>query len=177
MGQFLRSFSANSAHAVTTCSQLSRISSIRLFCKKATSVSAIVCPDCSRSRSAVASALGRRSGSRTGAMSTNHTPFVKRSTPSAAACRASRVLPLPPEPESVSKRVRDSNCLISASSVSRPIKLVSCSGRLWANALNERRSGNSLGSPGSRYWKICSGRTRSLSRCSPRSTRSAVKGR
>src|SRR5262249_10335998 len=48
----------------------------------------------------------------------------------AAASSASRVLPIPPAPVSVSSRCWPSSPATSANSASRPTKLVSCAGRL-----------------------------------------------
>ena len=67
---------------------------------------------------------------------------------SAAACRARRVLPVPPGPVRVSSRWAASSAATSASSRSRPTKLVSCRGRLCGSASSERRGGKSPGTPG-----------------------------
>jgi hypothetical protein len=63
--------------------------------------------------------------------STSHTPSSNPSTTSLAAAKASLVLPHPPGPVSVSKRLSSSNHFTSAISFSLPTKLLSSSGRLW----------------------------------------------
>jgi hypothetical protein len=69
-------------------------------------------------------------GSSIDARETSQTPAGKLRTSSAAARRASRVLPAPPLPVSVSSRVWLSKRLTSLSSRRRPTKLVSSAGRL-----------------------------------------------
>ena len=97
---------------------------------------------------------------------------------SAAACKARRVLPLPPGPVRVTRRVRaPAGAATAASSRSRPTKLVSCRGRLLGRASRVRRGGNSSGRPGAVSWNTRSGRCRSFSRCSPRSSSPARAGR
>jgi hypothetical protein len=57
------------------------------------------------------------------ATSTNHTPSGNARRTSAAACRASRVLPTPPAPVSVTSRDADSRPRTPASSSRRPTKV------------------------------------------------------
>ena len=86
----------------------------------------------SRRPSAAPTACGTSAGSVKDASSTHQTPSSKSDSSPAAASSASRVLPAPPEPVSVSRRVSPSSRLTSAISRSRPMKLVSWSGRLSA---------------------------------------------
>ena len=55
----------------------------------------------------------------------------------------------------------------SATSRSRPTKVVSCVGRLLGRASSERSGGKSAGRPSTTSWASRSGARRSLSRCSP----------
>ena len=66
----------------------------------------------------------------------------------AAAWRARRVFPLPPAPVSVIRREVPSSRPTSATSRSRPTKLVSCRGRLLGRASSDRRAGNAAGRSG-----------------------------
>jgi hypothetical protein len=90
---------------------------------------------CSRTPRVEATAWGTREESASDASSTSHTPSSNTSTSSPAATTASLVLPHPPGPVSVSKRLFSSNRSTSASSFSRPTKLESSSGKL-----SDRRS-------------------------------------
>ncbi len=110
------------------------------------------------------------SGSASGASSTHHAPSGKQSSRSAAVCAASRVLPQPPAPVSVSSRVSLRAAAMSSSSCSRPTKLVSCSGRLFGSASSERSGSALAGRSGWFSAKTCSGRPRSRSRWVPLST-------
>ena len=62
--------------------------------------------------------------------------------------RAILVLPEPPVPARVTRRAVERRPLISLNSSSRPMKLVSWTGRLWAWASKELRSGKSAGRSG-----------------------------
>ena len=92
-----------------------------------------------------AAVCGTSDGSARGASSTSQTPSPLLSKISAAACRASRVLPLPPEPVRVKRRDFSNSALTSESSVSRPMKLVICCGRLLRMLSSERSGGKSAG--------------------------------
>ena len=59
----------------------------------------------------------------------------------APICSASRVLPRPPMPSSVSSRVARQQLLISCRSRSRPMNVVSCCGRLFGVASSSRSAG------------------------------------
>ena len=123
--------SASKAHASTTCSALSSTSSTSFVAKYSTMLLTTVRSGCSSRPSAIASILGTRSGSLRAANSTSHTPSAKSPTTSVANRSAKRVLPQPPEPVSVNRRVDGTSCLRAARSRSRPMKLVNCGGRLW----------------------------------------------
>ena len=101
------------------------------------------------SASDCATAWGTCAASATGASSTSQAPSAKSPKLSAAICSARRVLPLPPGPVSVSKRVLRSRCFTSAICWARPIKLVSCTGKLC------RGAGLRLAS-GTRRWRAAS---------------------
>ena len=64
------------------------------------------------------------------ASSTHHTPPGKLPTVRAAASIASRVLPTPPAPVSVSRRADGTVATTASRSDSRPTNVVSCAGRL-----------------------------------------------
>src|SRR5215208_2456292 len=131
-GQVRNKASASAAQASMRCSQLSRTRSRSLVSRCARSTSLAGRPGASRTPTAEATACGTRSGSESGASSTHHTPSSKQSTISVASTRAKRVLPEPPAPVRVSRRVLSANTpLSSAISRSRPTKLVSCRGRLF----------------------------------------------
>ena len=98
----------------------------------------------------VCAIVGRTSaGSAIGASATKNTPCGKSSTSSAAAWSASRVLPVPPGPVSVSRRTssRRSCSAIAASSRSRPISGVGWTGRFVGRFSSVRSAGNSLRQP------------------------------
>ena len=98
-------------------------------------------------------------------------PSGKSSAARAASWSDSLVLPVPPGPVSVSSRVSARKRAASSSSASRPMKVVSCVGRLFGRASSVRRAGNSLGRPSASTWKRWIEAVRSLSRWSPRSRR------
>jgi len=138
------------------CSQLSKTKSVFLGLRCSRSISVSERPGASRTSSAEATACGTRSGSESEANSTSHSPSSNPSTRSLATSSASRVLPQPPGPVSVSKRVAASSFLTSVISCSRPTKLVSWSGRLLEGRCEVRTRGAGTRGSGS----------------SPRSTRS-----
>src|SRR5262252_4752068 len=83
----------------------------------------------------MATAEGTRSGSPSGARSTNQTPSGWSANVRAASFNAKRVLPAPPVPTTVNNRPATSparsSASASSSSVSRPTKRVRSTGRLW----------------------------------------------
>ena len=96
------------------------------------------------------------SGSATGASSASHTPSPVPSRASAAACSASRDLPIPPGPAIVTSRDPPAiSARSSASSATRPTKLVAWDGRLWRSAgwSRERSTPNPPARPGPVTWK------------------------
>ena len=113
------------------CSKLSISKSISRRARTRFKVSSTGSAALSKIPSVLAIVFGTSEGSDKGARSTNHTPSGKVSTISAATWIASRVLPVPPVPVSVSRRDRSSSCLTRDISAVRPIKGVSCTGRFW----------------------------------------------
>ena len=87
-------------------------------------------PDCSVTPRAFATAWAMSVESPNAASSTSQTPCAYSSSIVPATCSASRVLPQPPAPDSVSSRVVPSHRLTCGISRSRPMKLVSGCGRL-----------------------------------------------
>ena len=96
-----------------TCSQLSSTTRMRRLPMASTSVSNSGRPGFSRRPSADSSEAMTRSASVTAASSTSQTPAPVPSSSSAATCRASRVLPAPPEPTRVTKRACSMRARIS----------------------------------------------------------------
>ena len=144
------SSSARRAHESIRCSQLSSTSKSR---RGASCIARAVAPGCparSWRPSASATASGTSDWSASGARSTSQTPSGKpRSLPDAASM-ASRVLPHPPGPVSVTSRLRSSRRHTSVSSRSRPTKLVSLRGRLCGprpGSASRRARCSSGGSP------------------------------
>jgi hypothetical protein len=133
-GQARRRTSARGAHPSSTCSQLSRTTSVSLGPRYSTSSSALVRPGDSATPRAEATLLGTRSASESDARSTHGTPSPKDPPMSSATLRASRVFPEPPAPTRVRRRTRPRSLSTSASSRSRPTKLVVSSGRLPPDA-------------------------------------------
>src|SRR5215831_4623644 len=86
--------------------------------------------DTSGSPSALKTAWVTRSGSSMGASAAMHAPSLKLRAISAAARIARRVLPAPPLPVRVKRRVEARCVLTSASSRRRPTNEVSSAGRL-----------------------------------------------
>jgi hypothetical protein len=113
------------------CSKLSRISSTRRSRRKSPNVSAAVRLPVSRTARTRAIVAAIRAGSRTAASGTNQTPSRKSAATSSATRTASRVLPTPPGPVSVTRRTprRRSRSATAATSRTRPTKLVSGTGK------------------------------------------------
>ena len=162
--------SATNDAALMTCSKLSRISKSCLSRSPSCRLAATPRPAISRTPNVSAMTSGTWVGSLTDS-GTKKAPCSNSSTTSAAICSASRVLPIPPGPVSVTSRVstRRSSCRPCSSSRSRPISAVGCAGRLFGRASSVFSGGNSLGSPGTINWYSRSGLIRSLSRRSPMS--------
>ena len=122
--------SASTGAASSTCSRLSRTSSVRRPRRWRTSASVARCREVSLRPSVEAIVGATRPGSTIGASSTN---TVSRDRPSpVVASTASRVLPVPGGPVSVRSRTsaRPSRARISRSSFSRPTKEVERAARL-----------------------------------------------
>ena len=116
--------STRSAAASRTCSQLSNTNNRTLPSNAAATDSLTVLPGCWVMPSTAATASGTAAGSATAASSKNQTPSGNSSARRAATSKARRVLPTPPTPVSVTSRwVRSAACT-SATSDSRPMKLV-----------------------------------------------------
>lgn len=129
-GQACRRTSARGAHPSKRCSQLSRTSNVSLGPRYSTSSSVVVRPGDSVTLRAEATLRGTRFASESDERSTHHTLSPKDPARSPATLRASRVFPEPPAPTSVSRRACPRSPTTSASSRSRPTKLVVSSGRL-----------------------------------------------
>jgi hypothetical protein len=148
-GHLCKRASASGAQPSRRCSQLSRTSSNSVWARSREMVSVRGRPGSSLIIMACATACGTRAGSETGASSTHQTPSPNSDASREATASASRVLPLPPGPVRVSSRtfpVRSSSS--SATSRSRPTKLVNCSGILPCGGSPDRRSrGKSINGP------------------------------
>jgi hypothetical protein len=124
-----RIVSTESAAAFSTCSQLSRTTSRRRPDRASAMASVTLWAPWGATRSAAATASGTAAGLFTGASSTNHAPSANSPTKSPATRSASRVLPTPPTPVRVTSRWLAANLTRSATSASRPTKLVVSDGR------------------------------------------------
>jgi len=127
--------------AARTCSKLSNTSS-RCFARstpKRPSCSGL--PSAPRTPAAFSIAASTSSGSRTVASGTKTTPSVKPAPIAMAACSASRVLPTPPVPVSVSRRVPVRSRYAPMRSTSRPRSTIGVSG------LGSPRGTSSAGPP------------------------------
>ena len=127
-GQAARIRSANSAASSITCSQLSRTSSHRPVPSRAATASASGWCEPSVTPSAVATARATNP-SRTGTRSTNAPPDGNSATASSAITAASRVLPTPPGPSSVTSRASSIAASTAARSAARPTNVVPDAGR------------------------------------------------
>ena len=131
--------SARSLTADTTCSQLSSTSSSLLPTSHSSMASrgercAFKTPN------TVATASSTRAPSLSGARSTHHTPPGKRARACSAMRNASRVLPLPPTPVSVTMPAAWSSCSNRSNSSTRPTKLVRLEGSDPGNREAARRA-------------------------------------
>ena len=142
-GQPRSSASASFAHAPTTCSQLSSSTSRLRWPTASTSVSSTGRPGSRRTPSTSATVAATRSASLSGARSANHTPSPVPSSSPAATCSASRVLPAPPAPVSVTSRDPPTSSRTAASSASRPMKLDTGAGKLLSDRRGRADTGKS----------------------------------
>ena len=117
------------AQARVTNSQLSRMISVFVPSRLRTSASivATLCSLFTSTASAIASTTNEASVN--GARSTKRTPSGNSSSRSEPTWVASRVLPHPPEPTSVTKRFESISARTVLRSRSRPINEVSCTGK------------------------------------------------
>ena len=114
--------------ASSKCSKLSTSSSISRLCSASIRWVSAVSADGGARPSSRASVVAISAGSRTGATSMKATPSAKFPARSWAACRASRVLPVPPTPVRVTSREAPTAAATSARSRSRPISRVAGAG-------------------------------------------------
>jgi hypothetical protein len=117
---------ARSAHDATRCSQLSSTSRTGRSPTKRAMASAAASVTVSRTPSALATGDATASGFPRVASSTHQHRIASRLARCAAASTASRVLPTPPAPVSVTRRLASRHAPIAASSPLRPI-----SGDIW----------------------------------------------
>jgi hypothetical protein len=143
-GQDRSSSATTSAAPSRTCSQLSRQSSARRSRSSVATERAAPTRGSTGTPSVAATSSATSSGPVTASSSTHQTPSGHSAV--AATCAASRVLPLPPGPASVTSRGPASNCRTWRTSVSRPTNPVSCTGRLFGTVSSER-SGRGSGVP------------------------------
>ena len=156
------SSSASMGAASSTCSRLSRTSSVRRPRRWTTSASVARCREVSLRPSVEAIVVATRPGSTIGASSTN---TVSRDRPSpVVASTASRVLPVPAGPVSVRSRTsaRPSSARISRSSFSRPTKEVERAARLGVGRPVAPTGGSTVRASSSGSWsRIARSRRRS----------------
>ena len=143
---------ASAAAPSIRCSQLSSTSSSCLPRKNSTSAWRVLCPARAVTENTAATASSTPAGSRTGASSHSHAPSPNRGATWAAACSASRVLPTPPGPVSVTTRAWPSAAAVCSSSRSRPMNELTGNGRLPGALGNRASGGNSAGRPAWVSW-------------------------
>ena len=122
---------ANDAHSATRCSQLSRM---RSALRDASQDAATCCGDPRPGSSRFATTGPATSDS--AASSTHQMPSGHASRVAFATSVASRLLPAPPVPVSVTSRALRTTVLSARSSTSRPTKLVRRTGRLFGAAFD-----------------------------------------
>ena len=131
--------STSSAAGSSTCSQLSRISSIRRVCVNARSVSAAsLTPSPARPR-AEATAAPTPAPSCADVRSTNQTPSGKSVATRSAVATARVVFPQPPTPTRVTREAALRRKASLAASASRPISRVRRRGRCTSGAARAAR--------------------------------------
>ena len=127
-------------------------------------------PGSGRSPSASATASGTSSGSVTAARSANQAPSGYSSATAAAISTASRVLPAPPGPTTLTSRRPPTRSASSARSAARPTKGVTARGRLCAASVTVRGRGNCRDRPVETSWYSRSRSSKPRSWCRPRSS-------
>src|ERR1700761_1336943 len=131
-----RSSAASSAQASVRCSQVSRISSSSCSARFFASTWGASPAASSGSPSASDTVRARSPGACSGDSWTSQQPSAKLSEASAAARSASRVLPTPPTPRSVTRRCRSMASAMAGNSRRLPMNRVTSAGRLslrWPN--------------------------------------------
>ena len=160
--------------AASTCSKLSSTSSRCLAARKRSAAWSADSPESTTIASVLTIAAGTSSGRCSAASETKCAPSAKSARTARAASSARRVLPTPPGPVRVSSRTPSTRrrSTIARTSSSRPIVRFGDGGNPFAPPEpgdSEASGGKSGGRSPATSWKRCSGRSRSLSRCSPRS--------
>ncbi len=171
--------SATCDAAPTTCSKLSSSSSTCCCCNTSAMRAERGCPTSSRMPSAWAMVGMTSKGSLMGASDIKKTPLTNTSRSSEATCRPRRVLPVPPGPVKVTRRTssRRRSCPMVATSVSRPMSGVGCTGRVSRRRSRVLSGGKSAGRPAITTWERAIGRSTSLRWYSPRSRRLTPAGK
>ena len=123
------SSSTSAAQASSTCSQLSSTSSSSRSARCSASSCGVGTWAADRTDSAWATAYPTSEPSVSSARSTCRTPSAKTRRSSPATRTATRVLPVPPAPVSVTRRLPESSRLTCATSRWRPTKLVNSATR------------------------------------------------
>ena len=154
--------------AARTCSQLSTTRRSRRPRNASATVSMSAAPLWGVMPSTVAMAAGTDAGSPIDASSTNHTPSTNSPASSAPTSSASRVLPTPPTPVSVTSRFERVRSATSATTCSRPTSELNCCGRLPAKGSTLRSTGNSVARPSATIWYTEIRPRSPRRRCSPR---------
>ena len=139
-------------------------------CRASASVAGRGRPGSSRTPTAWATAWGTRAGSARAASSTSHTPSGYCLQGVGRGLEGQAGLARPPGAGQGQQPLGAQQGRHLPQLRSRPTKLVSCRGRLWGSASSVRRGGKSPGRPGAVSWNTRSGRCRSFSRYSPRSS-------
>ena len=171
-GAPVRMASTRSRADARTCSQLSSTTSPPPAARKSTTDSLALRPAGWVAPSAASATCGTASALVAGARSTHHTSGEVLAT-RCATSSATRVLPMPPTPTSVTSGAVATLSTAAATSAARPTSAPSGRGsraRRAVGASSLRSGGNSRWRPGAASWKTRSLRSRSLRRCSPRSS-------
>ena len=142
--------STRSATLSTTCSQLSNTNNRTLPSRAAAIDSLTLFPGCCVMPKTAATASGTAAGSVTAANSKTQTPSENSSASRIATSNARRVLPTPPTPVSVTNRWALTAACSSATSDSRPMKLVVWGRKFPGLASSARNAGKSVCRPGAR---------------------------
>ena len=143
-----RMASIRSAAASRMCSQLSNTSNRTRPSSAAATDSLTLLPGCWMMPRIAATASGTAAGSVTAASSKSHTPSGNSSASCEATSIARRVLPTPPTPVNVTSLRERTAVAISATSASRPIRLVAAGRRFPGVESSVRSGGKSVRSPG-----------------------------